>query len=382
MSLIDIHMEDPVVIARAPVDVRGWGFWQFPEVEQADNGDIHVRYHISKDSVTAYGSPKGHSISKDGGITWEDMKDFKGFGLKAKNGDSILMHTQLPVDLREVELPEPVTETLVYGIKMQYFRKEDLPEEYGQWTILRKKKGETEFKIETVKMDLPGNALVAVEGMLAKNMMWRLRPMPDGRVCAMVYRCRIVDGKKQKFSAQFLVSGDSGYTWKLEGEIPYEFEPGYDDNDSLRGGFTEPDIAFLPDGSAFCLLRTTDGYGPGPMYWSKSTDGLKTWSKPKIFDKLGVWPELLTLDSGITVASYGRPGLFLRATDDPAGLKWDEPVVIIDPESYGFQKDTCSYSAMTALCSNSALLVYSDFNYPDENNIKRKTILARKITFG
>ncbi len=41
----------------------------------------------------------------------------------------------------------------------------------------------------------------------------------------------------------------------------------------------------LPDGSIFCLLRTTEGLVVSPMYWSKSTDNMKTWSKPKYFDK-------------------------------------------------------------------------------------------------
>ena len=35
---------------------------------------------------------------------------------------------------------------------------------------------------------------------------------------------------------------------------------------------------------------------------------------------------------------------------------------------------------MVALDDCSALLFYSDFYYPDEDGIKRKTILCRKIT--
>ena len=381
MSFVKIRIEEPVVIARAPIGVKGWGFWQFPEAEQSDSGDIHVFYHIAEDSATAYGSPKGHAISKDGGKSWEEKEGFLGFGIKVKNGDSIMKHTQAPINLAGLNLPKPVTEFISYGRKMAVFKREDLPDNYGSWTLLRKKKDETEFKVETVSVEVPGNALITTEGVLAKNMMWRIRPMPDGNVCAMVYRSRIIENKMQKFSAQFLISSDSGYNWKLIGEIPYEFEPGYDKYDKVRGGFSEPDITFLLDGSAFCLIRTTDGHGPGPVYWSKSTDGLKTWSKPKFFDKLGVWPELLTLGNGITAASYGRPGLFLRATKDPGGVTWDEPVEIISPDSYGLQNDTCSYSAMTAIGKDSALLVYSDFNYPDENNVMRKTILARKITF-
>ena len=37
-----------------------------------------------------------------------------------------------------------------------------------------------------------------------------------------------------------------------------------------REGFTEPAVNFMPDCSAFCLMRTTDGLGPGPTYWPRS----------------------------------------------------------------------------------------------------------------
>ena len=40
----------------------------------------------------------------------------------------------------------------------------------------------------------------------------------------------------------------------------------------------------------------------------------------------------------------------------------------------------CNNPELIALNSNTALLVYSDFYYPDEQGVKRKTILCRKIT--
>jgi len=42
-------------------------------------------------------------------------------------------------------------------------------------------------------------------------------------------------------------------------------------------------------------------------------------------------------------------------------------------------RDSCSYTDMIALDECTALLIYSDFNYPDENGIPRKSILTRKI---
>jgi len=155
----------------------------------------------------------------------------------------------------------------------------------------------------------------------------------------------------------------------------------------------------MPDGSMITLLRTDS---LAPSYLARSVDGGKTWSEPKKFDKLGVWPVLCTLPCGVTLASYGRPGFFIRATDDPSGMEWDDPITIIpqeiadeeiiervdyfgtivrneDGENVGGPK-TCSYSDMIPLDDNTALLVYSDFTVPNAEGKPCKTILARKIT--
>ena len=44
------------------------------------------------------------------------------------------------------------------------------------------------------------------------------------------------------------------------------------------------------------------------------------------------------------------------------------------------RQDTCSYSALLALDERTALLAYSDFNYPDAQGQKRKSIMVRTVT--
>ena len=82
--------------------------------------------------------------------------------------------------------------------------------------------------------------------------------------------------------------------------------------------------------------------------------------------------------NGVTLASYGRPGLFLRATNGPAGRAWGSSATVVHPGVMG--SDTCSYSDLVALDDHSALISYADFNYPDEEGKPRKAILVRKIT--
>jgi hypothetical protein len=126
-----------------------------------------------------------------------------------------------------------------------------------------------------------------------------------------------------------------------------------------------------------------DGNGHGPLYLTRSADSARTWSKPTVFDTFGKWPQLLTLGNGATLASYGASGgpgyHVVRATVDPKGQVWEPPVrTRVSPVASGAW-DTCGHTEMVALDDRTALLVYSDFNYPDADGVPRKSILVRRI---
>ena len=122
------------------------------------------------------------------------------------------------------------------------------------------------------------------------------------------------------------------------------------------------------------------------MLITRSVDGGKTWSAPEEFDFTGVWPALLTLKCGVTLATYGRPGLFLRATADPSCKVWEDPIELIhsnrQPNKPGsvVNMATCSYTDLIPIDDHTAGLAYSDFTIPDENGIPRKTMMFRTIT--
>ena len=99
------------------------------------------------------------------------------------------------------------------------------------------------------------------------------------------------------------------------------------------------------------------------------------------FDKLGVWPRLCTLKCGVTLASYGRPGFFIRATEDPSCLKWEDPIELIhDTSNVSATSKTCGYSDLMALDDHTACVAYIHFRYKDKEGIERKTVLFQTIT--
>lgn len=84
----------------------------------------------------------------------------------------------------------------------------------------------------------------------------------------------------------------------------------------------------MPDDAIVRLLRTTDDRGVGPLYWARSADHGRTWSRPVVFDDRGVWPQALPPKHGVTLVAYGRPELFVRATRDPGGKEWGPRVAV------------------------------------------------------
>ena len=182
----------------------------------------------------------------------------------------------------------------------------------------------------------------------------------------------------EHWAVLLLRSTDYGRSWDLHSTIPYEGDPQADAAWDERDGFSENNLAFPADGSLICFLRTTDGNGIGPMYATRSTDGGATWSRPHQFDDLGVWPAVVELGCGATLIAYGRPGLYLRATQDPGGQTWSDRVTVVAPGEVG--RDTCSYSDLLALDDHKAIIAYSDFAVTGADGLPHKSIMVRTVS--
>lgn len=193
-------------------------------------------------------------------------------------------------------------------------------------------------------------------------------------------------------------STDEGRHFSLHSYIPFCPDTSFDSLAFFREGYCEPEVEFMPDGSVIMLIRccgTTHG-GPnfGPLYFTRSTDGGATWAPLRPFDKSGVIPQLCRLGCGVTLAAYGRPGIFVRMSSDPSGLVWDEPVEVMTPKDRtslgnapGNPKQTrfhawegsCCNLGLAVIDERRAIISYSDFYVPDENGVKRKGCFTQVV---
>jgi hypothetical protein len=172
------------------------------------------------------------------------------------------------------------------------------------------------------------------------------------------------------YSLYLFRSQDCGRTWDFLSQISL--------NDRIftksMEGPCEAEMSVMPDGSVVILMRTGN---LNPCYMARSTDNCQTWSPLEEFDICGVLPQVITLPCGVTITTYGRPMMRLRATDDPSGLEWGESVEV--PLTNGWQS-SCYYTDLLQLDSHTALWAYSDFQYPNSDGEPVKTILTRTIT--
>lgn len=360
------------LLSQAPADIRDWGPWQFPRVY--DGGDtIFLEFHVSSDSATSYGKPKSWLCTKDKGETWTVCKPC---GIKLANGDYVKPHQPKALPENEVTLPAVAGTFVGYGIKRNYFKYSDIEPQYKHWYIERTKP-DKEMEIEEITVELPDYTMYTSEGVFPLGYFHQIKKGPENSLWTFLYKHYIKpDGKISDYGASmFHKSTDNGKTWKFMSRVPYEFDIQKDPDALKRYGYGEPEMCFTDKNTAFALHRTTDGHGIGPLYITWTKDGGLTWTKPEYFDDRGVWPQTVNLDNGVILAGYGRPGLFLRPYYKS---EWRDRVTVVEPMDY--QKDTCSYCALQKISPDSALIIYSDFNYPDESGVPRKSIMVRKIT--
>lgn len=398
MKKFHIELGEPTVVYQGVAGDDKWGHYQFPHLHRTTEGKILLTWSYHNDTVLQDGHVAGavtNAASDDEGKTWrrvrpEDKscpstpmmsngKRFVGFGGKAGFKADFL--TEYP----------PVAKGAWWVNFVEDLPAEAQPHFTGIEYDPETGKNES-FPVTLNWKYMPiqynsQNILVPVEYIMGITGSYGLLEL-DGELYYCTYSAGFdskAESKEQAvmshsgyYNVYVFKSADNGRTWDYLSQVSVT-------NHTLKNscfeGFCEPSMTRMPDGSVVMLMRTGGGWisgGECPSYMVRSTDNCKTWSKPVMFDTCGVLPQILSLDCGVTLATYGRPRLCMRATGDASGVSWEAPIELELSEGPGWR--SCYYTHMIPLDENTALLAYSDFHHPQpDGKGEGKAIMVRTI---
>lgn len=427
-----ITVGKPVPIVRGPrPEDAGWGPYQFATPYPC--GDrIAVAVHVGEDSIKTYGDPQRWFVTSDKGVTWTaaDSSVADDCGWTLPGGDVVRFPRSNSVPLTGYNIPNflCLTPGTDYGVKAE---PGTLPQQDGvtfwggtvirayladrlpapldkkEWRYVRKKADGTVLN-ETCSLRWPFlTRVVFSDASLNDCHMKGLFPTgvpkvgPDGAVWITAFsgEGHINPENRQYspyYSAELFRSEDGCRTFTQVSHMEYPADGKR--YPYLSGGFSDNEIAFFDDGS-MCWFFRSAWYGStgrewAPMYWARSVDLGRTWSEPQEFSFTGIYPSLCKLACGVTLLCYGRPGTFVTACRNDDSLHWTEPVEVMTagdrstlaneplrhPVYFHDWDGACNNAVLIAADENSALLFNTDFYFPDENGVRRKTPCCWRVT--
>ncbi len=409
---------------------NSWGAYQFPTPSK--NGDrLFCKVHVEDDTLIDSGNPEKWFESTDKGVTWKEVSPDVGAqgGVLLPNGDRFYIPVEGGKDLSNYKFPGRTALTPAYdfsvqakegemplpdgmlgwwvGLSVFAYNEKRLPPSLSgaKWKAKRIIKGQTEPVDEEVSIDWPYLTRVVVKTNNGGQMKpiypkGKLRVGPDGALWVSGFSGEgHLDPKNgwysPYYSAELFRSTDNGHSFKQYAHMEYPADG--KEYPYLSGGFSDNDYAFFDDGSMLWFFRSawfgSTGKEWDPMYVARSEDMGKTWSRPEKFAWTGIYPSICRLNCGATLICYARPGIFVQACRNSDGKGWTEPTVIMTPDDRSklanvvhehpdfHQWDgACNNPQLLELSDDTALIFYSDFYYPDEKGVKRKSILCRTLT--
>ena len=387
MKTPEIKLSDPVVAAVSAPNEERWGYTQFPALSRLPDGRIILCYANAEDASETHGDPAPALVSSDGGDTWtpftekpDPVRPHSAI-TEAYEGEFFAVPAihYLNVKTAGIEVPEPVAESFVYG-PLYTYRVTDFPPEvleHFRWLDARRWTPAAGCWVDE-KIEYDTRDLLCWRredsDLLPRAFFERPALKHRGEILYADYRVRYaLDGgfAAAKGGTDLMASKDNGRSFEHRSVVAVDR--------SGRDLMGEPTLAETSGGNLVCVIRKTD-HEQKPMVITRSSDGGRTWTDPAEFCEFGVFPCLQKLKAGPMVLSYGRPGVHLRISPDGNGRDWSEPITLIpgDPAETG--RYSCGYTSLLELSDDTLLIAYSDFEHIDEQKVRRKVILTRKVT--
>jgi len=396
---VDIRMGKPVVVDQAPPDVQSWGPWRMPKIFKMPTGETWLTFAVGDDVYRDQGKTSPAFVTKDDGKTWlrsewphNSLRGMSPVVSQVLNGEYLCIRAGEGITLDRKALPKPIGEFPSYG-DLSVFRLAECPKESIAWfkeiKAARWSPKSRKWSEESVKWDHQGQLIYTYnndgnpKGASSQKVYFENPILRCGNelLHADYWTQYQTDPNRipESWGAYLMVSTDNGHSWKRRSTI-YQASK----NDSLA----EPFIQMNQKGEIVAVLRRDLGKQI-PMYLLHSRDRGQTWTKPTELFAFGVFPQLLMLDNGIMVLSFGRPGVWISFSID-GGYSWSEPEAVLEKGETDYkkliekpireQKKSCGYTSLLALTKDSFLIAYSDFRVPNAQGKMCKSILVREIT--
>ncbi len=374
-----VEIGPAVVVSMAPPGEMRWGFWNFPYLFRMPDGTLGLTHHVDHDSEEAYGGKAPFFISGDEGRSWCPLEPpcpelglHPTFMMHMEGGECFTSVCRGVIPLSRLRSTRPVGSLWSYANCNLYdLASVEEPDRYipmARWLPASQT-----WVSEKGLLDVP-QALVWERNGKVSTIFLESKPIlaRDGAVIVADYRTpvRMPDGSTPlRRGTSLLQSTDRGRSWQLRGVVAYAPDIMY----------AEPFLAYAPNGDLLCTLRSTCSEKDEPLYLSRSSDDGHTWSRPEQIAEVGVFPNILTLDCGVSVISFGRPGMWLMFSDDGAGRFWKNRCTLAEPDAHSNCAATCGYSSMEALDSRRFLVAHTLFRHRDETGQPRKAVVVREI---
>ena len=406
-----IKLGDPVTVAQDTKEPILFGGYQDPTIRLGEDGRLLVRFNARRDNWLTFGEEEKNPVysSDDGGAHWElchkPQETWLRAGTRLPNGDifcfrehSVLRKETLP------QLPPLPEGRKLLTAGMSVYTVDELKPCLGdrvakEFKAYRIKAGTEEVIEETCPVIWENMPVVLhYEGFLIRvfpHPSLSMKVDPQGNLWMPVDAPAVDDeGNLLSFRrcTALLCSKDMGHTWEYVSHILYResFNP---PTAIDVEGFMECSLEFLKDGSCFAILRSGslspfaigDDAHPAPiMMQTRSYDGCKTWEKPTYFYDYGIMPVTRMLADGTVLMAAGRPGVYLRVSQDLSAKEWSDavPVVEVPKEDFyaKYYEYTCCNTGIAVTGPNTAMIAYSDFTKNAPDGKRAKSIMVRKIT--
>lgn len=174
---------------------------------------------------------------------------------------------------------------------------------------------------------------------------------PDGRLLWGLWAIRVPseERRRERYSCLAVESRDQGESFSFLAPICDEPWIG------SKGPY-EINVARLNSGSLLAVMRTGLDED-SPMVLARSQDGGCSWSKPEQMQYPGASPQLLLLNNGALVLTFGtREHVWLTVSWDGEGVHWEDPIHVYD----GY---TSGYTNIQTLSDDSFFFVYSESSF-------------------